>query len=206
MIDGIMVGHHERIDDDWLTGTTVVLCPGGAVAGYDARGGAPGTRDTDLLDPRNLVDRNAFGSAVDRRTGRLFSDVDGVLQNPSPDEIAALPVAHRSMLNTTIGVVYTDAALTKAQCQRVAGSAHDGLAIAIRPAHTMIDGDTIFALSIGDIRVADAVQFDEVLAAAAGVFTNAIFNGLVAATGTHSFPAYREVCPSAFLAPPGGAG
>src|SRR5215813_14587689 len=57
MIDGILVGHHERIDADWMTGTTVVLCPGGAVAGYEARGGAPGTRETDLLDPRNLVDR-----------------------------------------------------------------------------------------------------------------------------------------------------
>ncbi len=324
MIEGILVGHHERIDDDWMTGTTVVLCPRGAVAGYESRGGAPGTRETDLLDPRNLVERihavmltggsayglaaatgivdwleqrqigfplgtqphevvpivpgavifdlgrggnfshrptaefgwaaceaaeagpvrqgtvgagagakagglkggvghatvttpsgvtveaiavvNAAGSPVDPRTGRLFSDVNGTLASPAPAEVAALPAPHRSMLNTTIGVVYTDAALTKAQCQRLAGSAHDGLAIAIRPAHTMIDGDTVFTLSIGDVPVADPVQFDELIAASAGAFTEAIFNGLVAATGSHSFSAYRDVCPSAFLASPGGAG
>ena len=51
--------------------------------------------------------------------------------------------------NTTIGVIATDAPLTKAQCQRLAGAGHDGLARAIRPVHTMSDGDTLFALATG---------------------------------------------------------
>ena len=57
------------------------------------------------------------------------------------------------MQNTTLAVVATDAALTKAQARKVAAMAHDGLARAIRPIHTMFDGDTIFALSTGSARV-----------------------------------------------------
>ena len=60
-VAGILVGHHHRIDDDaalgsgWATGTTVVLAPPGTVGAADVRGGAPGTRETDLLDPANSV-------------------------------------------------------------------------------------------------------------------------------------------------------
>ena len=54
-IPGIKVGHAQNIEA--ATGCTVVLCEKGAVAGVDVRGGAPGTRETDLLDPVNLVDR-----------------------------------------------------------------------------------------------------------------------------------------------------
>ena len=53
-IPGIEVGHVQ--DDEALTGCTVVLCRKGAVGGVDVRGSAPGTRETDLLDPVNLVD------------------------------------------------------------------------------------------------------------------------------------------------------
>ncbi|MDG4860170.1 P1 family peptidase, partial [Streptomyces sp. T-3] len=57
-VAGIRVGHASRSGDGWLTGTTVVLAPeGGAVAAVDVRGGGPGTRETDALDPRNLVQR-----------------------------------------------------------------------------------------------------------------------------------------------------
>ena len=55
-VGGIMVGHHHRLDDSgWATGSTVVLTPPGTVAAVEVRGGAPGTRETDLLDPANTV-------------------------------------------------------------------------------------------------------------------------------------------------------
>ncbi|WP_369267797.1 P1 family peptidase, partial [Streptomyces harbinensis] len=57
-VPGIRVGHAQRIGDGWLTGVTVVLAPeGGAVGAVDVRGGGPGTRETDVLDPRNLVEK-----------------------------------------------------------------------------------------------------------------------------------------------------
>src|SRR5215207_7583033 len=73
-VHGIEVGHAQ--DDEALTGCTVILCRKGATAGVDVRGGAPGTRETDLLDPRNTVQQvhaivlsggSAFG--LDAATG-----------------------------------------------------------------------------------------------------------------------------------------
>jgi len=55
-IDGVLVGHCTREEPGWLTGVTVVVAPPGTVGGVDVRGGGPGTRETDLLDPRTLVD------------------------------------------------------------------------------------------------------------------------------------------------------
>ena len=54
-VAGIAVGHHQRRGRGWLTGTTVVIPPPGTVGGVDVRGGGPGTRETDLLDPKNMV-------------------------------------------------------------------------------------------------------------------------------------------------------
>ena len=54
-VAGVRVGHHQRAGDGWATGTTVVLAPPGTVGAVDGRGGAPGTRETDLLAPENLV-------------------------------------------------------------------------------------------------------------------------------------------------------
>lgn len=82
---GIHVGHYSRVGDGWLTGTTVLRMPAdGAVAGVDVRGGGPGTRETDLLDPRNLVERvhaitlsggSAFGlAAADGVMTALYDD------------------------------------------------------------------------------------------------------------------------------------
>jgi len=67
---------------------------------------------------------------------------------PSPGESAAAPAVGA---NTTIGVVVTDAELTKEQANRVAAVAHDGIARAVRPAHTRYDGDTIFCLATGAV-------------------------------------------------------
>ena len=57
MIGGFEIGHHTADGEGWLTGTTVVLAPAGAVGGVDVRGGGPGTRETDLLDPSTLVEQ-----------------------------------------------------------------------------------------------------------------------------------------------------
>ena len=84
-VAGLRVGHATRREPGWLTGTTVVLAPSaGAVCGVDVRGGGPGTRETDLLDPRNLVDRvnavmlgggSVFGlAAADGIVRALFAD------------------------------------------------------------------------------------------------------------------------------------
>ena len=79
-VAGIAVGHHQQVGDGWLTGSTVVLAPPeGAVAGGDVRGGGPGTRETDLLDPCNLVERV---HAVSLSGGSAFglAAADGVMR------------------------------------------------------------------------------------------------------------------------------
>lgn len=271
-VAGIEVGHFT--DTRRPTGCTVVMAPEGAVAGVDVRGAAPGTRETDLLHPSNLVDKVhaimlAGGSAwgleaatgavrwleergvgLDVAVGRLpivpaavlfdllvgdmrirpdaaagyaacaaassadpaegnvgagagavvgkvfgiqhamkggvgtaSVTVDGVtvgaliacnalgdvidpdtaqvMAGARTDDGRALRDTRRALLcgqppqpllagtNTTIGVVATDAILTKAQAHRLAISAHDGLARSINPVHTMSDGDTLFSLGTG---------------------------------------------------------
>jgi L-aminopeptidase/D-esterase-like protein len=79
--------------------------------------------------------------------------------------------------NTTIGVVVTDAMLSKEQANRIATVAHDGLARAIRPSHTMYDGDTIFCLATGDV----PAPYDAVEAVAADLVARAIADGVRAA-------------------------
>ena len=103
-VDGIRVGHAQRVGDGWLTGTTVVLAPPhGAVGGVDVRGGGPGTRETDLLDPRNLVERvhavvlsggSAFGlAAADGVMGRLARDGVGFPMGGPGDVVPIVPGA-----------------------------------------------------------------------------------------------------------------
>jgi L-aminopeptidase/D-esterase-like protein len=76
--------------------------------------------------------------------------------------------------NTVIGVVATNAKLSKEEANKVAQMAHDGLARAVRPAHTMYDGDTIFALSTGDL----TADVNLIGAFAAEVFAEAIVRGV----------------------------
>jgi len=271
-VKGIKVGNAEDLIG--ATGCTVIIIENGAVCGVDVRGGAPGTRETDLLDPVNLVEKvhaiyigggsafgldgasgvmkyleekrigfdvgytkvpivpgaiifdlgvgspfvrpdkemgyqaclnakdefskqgnigagagctvgkafgmrqcmkaglgiesikvrelivgalavvNAFGDIVDPETNSIIA---GAL---SPDKKSFLNteefiihgnVKETPFKNTTIGVVATNAKLTKAMAKRVAMMAQDGIARTIRPAHTMFDGDTVFALSTGEV-------------------------------------------------------
>jgi L-aminopeptidase/D-esterase-like protein len=281
---GIEVGHATNTEA--LTGCTVILCRKGAVCGVDVRGGAPGTRETDLLSPLNLVQKvhavmlaggsafgldaasgvmryleeqgigfdvgvakvpivpaailfdlalgsatvrpdpalgysaadsasadeiqegnvgagtgasvgkifgmksamksgigsasidagggvvvgaliavNAFGDVIDPQTGQIIAGARSIELGPlkfgKPGEFADTLEVMKSFTgqkvmgfstksNTVIGVVATNAKLDKAEATKVAQMAHDGLARAIRPAHTMLDGDTLFALSTGN--------------------------------------------------------
>ncbi|MGO1051868.1 P1 family peptidase [Crossiella sp. CA198] len=330
-VPGLLVGQHHRLGAGWATGTTVVLAPGGAVGAVDVRGGGPGTRETDLLDPSHLVQRvnaiclsggsayglaaadgvmrhlaernqgfpvgpgpeqvvpivpaavlfdlwhNTWGNRPDAGFGALAcaAATDGPIEqgtvgagagaqagwlkgglgtasavlpdgttlgalvaaNPHGDVLAptglpwaaqlGLPDEFRlrapdqrelaavsrefpaSKLNTTIGVIATDATLSKAECRRLAVVAHDGLARAVRPAHSMFDGDTFFALSTAqrDLVAADAVfgeasraaALDELCGVAADVVSRAITHAVLAATGIPGLPAFRDLFPSALL-------
>jgi L-aminopeptidase/D-esterase-like protein len=282
-VPGIEVGHAQN--DEALTGCTVILCRKGAVAGVDVRGGAPGTRETDLLNPLNLVEKahaillaggsafgldaatgvmryleeqgigfdtglakvpivpaailfdlglgssrvrpdaemgyraaaaaspspppqgnvgagtgasvgkifgmksamkagigsasmgsgglvvgalaavNAFGDVVDPSSGQIIAGARsthlGPLELGAQDYFADTLAVMKTFIgrtvlhfaaraNTVIGVAATNAKLTKAEATKVAQMAHDGLARTVRPAHTMLDGDTIFTLATGE--------------------------------------------------------
>jgi len=319
-VQGLQVGHYSN--SDALSGVTVVLCHQGAVAGVDVRGAAPGTRETDLLNPVNLVDKvqavvlsggsvyglaaadgvvrwlsqkgwgfplengevapivpsavlydlgrgqdfippvkaewgrcacqsastdklvngcvgagvgalsgaikggqgsasiiletgvtvaalvvvNSLGSVVNPADGRLW-ERDSELNNefgtqgqrcvklPSPSPSAPAQ-------NTTIGVVACDAMLNKAQACKIAQMAHDGLGRAIRPAHTMFDGDTLFCLATGVkplpvvqgfLDVAQAQAINEIGHAAAECLSRAIIHAILAAHSLGEMPAFRDL-------------
>ncbi|MGB8210548.1 MAG: P1 family peptidase [Mycobacterium sp.] len=333
-VAGILVGHHHRLDPDatmdtgWASGVTVVLTPPGTVGAVDVRGGAPGSRETDLLDPANsvryvdavfvaggsayglaaadgvmrwleehdrgvamtggvvpivpgavifdldvgdwshrptaefgyaacqtagtevavgtvgagvgavagvlkggvgtasttlpsgvtvgaLVAVNSAGNVIDQATGlpwlTYLVDVLG-LTTPPDEQVAALGKLESplSLLNTTIAVVATDAALSPAACQQVARTAHDGLARSIRPVHTPVDGDMVFALATGAVEVAPSADTPAafspetplataVSAAAADCLARAVLDAVIAAESVAGIPTYRGLLPGAFL-------
>jgi L-aminopeptidase/D-esterase-like protein len=146
-----------------------------------------------------LAVANAIGEAVDARTGVPFAadfEVDGEF-GPWPHRSADLPNIPRRRLNTTIGVVAVDARLTKAEARRLAMVAHDGLARAVRPAHSMFDGDTVFALATGTHELPEprAQALDQLCTAAADTFARAMVHGLVTATRLGDLPAYHDIWP-----------
>ncbi|WP_037682796.1 P1 family peptidase [Streptomyces griseus] len=330
-VAGVRVGHASRSGDGWLTGTTVVLAPeGGAVAAVDVRGGGPGTKETDALDPRNVVRKvdavvltggsaygldaasgvmawleeqgrgvrvgvdaahvvpvvpaacvfdlgrggdfrarpdaatgraaveaaaadapgarvpegcvgagtgaavgplkggvgsastvldsgitvaalvvaNAAGSVLDPETGVLYGELfQARLERPEARVHEAArrrlaEVAARNPvppLNTTLAVVATDADLSKAQAQKLAGTAHDGIARAVRPVHLLNDGDTVFALATGarPLAAGDPLALNEVLAAGADMVTRAIVRAVRAAEPVAGpggeWPSYEEL-------------
>jgi len=101
-----------------------------------------------------LVACNAVGDVIDPASGQVLAGARTADGTGLLDSQRALLAGERGKrplpgTNTTIGVVATNATLTKAQAKRLAMSAHDGLARSIRPAHTPLDGDTLFALATG---------------------------------------------------------
>ena len=315
-VPGIKVGHHTLTERP--TGCTVILVDGdGAAGGVSQRGGAPGTRETDLLDPSNMVDKvnavvlaggsafgldaatgtvkwleehnigrptgvarvpivpaailfdlpvgaqpkirptadcgyraaaaastspvgegsigagagatvgksggggrsmkagvgsysitlpnglsvgaivavNAVGDIIDPDTGRIvagvrnpdgtFADARKILRSGQAGQ------APRPGENTTIGLVATNARLTKTQAQRMALMADDGFARAIFPSHTVGDGDTVFALATG--QWAGEVNLTQIGALAADVMARAIVRAATEATGLPNIPAARDL-------------
>lgn len=308
-VPGVRVGHTTRDEPGWLTGVTVVVPPPGTVGGVDVRGGGPGTRETDLLDPRNAVTAvdavvlsggsalglaaaegvaaevytagggwpvgpadhervpivpaailfdlgrggpwlhhpsaadgarayraatagpvpvGSVGAGTGARTGGLRGGVgtasavvasgatvgalvavnavgapfgrDGRLlaahlaagddlPEPGAGRVAAYWAAVaeeterlRAGTATTLAVVATDATLTKAGCQKLAGVAHDGFARALSPVHTAYDGDTVFALATGARPAVTGIDEVELQTAAADCVAVAIVRAVLAAT------------------------
>jgi L-aminopeptidase/D-esterase-like protein len=143
-----------------------------------------------------LVAVNAVGDVVDPATGRVVAGVrtaDGTALADARRLLRSGEVTPRPAIgrNTTIGVVATNARLTKAQATKVAQMAHDGVARTISPSHTPYDGDTLFALATGT-REGDA-DLLTVGALAAEAVSDAILRAVRAAKGIPGFPAAAEI-------------
>ena len=111
---------------------------------------------------------NALGDIYDSATGRLLA---GAKKDGKIIPSARAITENLEFGNTTIGVIATNARLTREQCNKLASLAHDGLALAIRPVHTSMDGDTFFALSTGEL---ENRPFLPIQAVAAEVVSRAI--------------------------------
>ena len=313
-IPGITVGHWT--DQEAATGCTVILCPEGAVAGVDVRGGAPGTRETDLLNPTCMVEKvhaiclaggSAFGLAAadgvmrwleehgygfdvrvarvpivpaavifDLALGRADVRPDAAAGYAACQAASAGPIAEGNVgagtgatvgkmlgypqgmkgglgttsrqldngvlvaalavvnaagdiinpgtgqivagarradgqgfadiigtlagggttsrdswgaRNTTLGVVATNVALTKAGATKLAQVAQTGLARTIRPVHTPVDGDVVFGLSLGD----QQADLSIVGALAAELLSIAIVRAVCAAATLYDMPAVNDL-------------
>lgn len=143
-----------------------------------------------------IVAVNAFGDVVDPATGRIIAGARDPQGGGYVDTLARLHGDLSRTLpafpaNTTVAVVATDAALTKEGANKMAQMAHDGLAQAIRPIHTMVDGDTVFALATGQRRV--RVDLTALGAVAAAVLAEAVVRAVRRATSLAGIPALRDL-------------
>ena len=145
-----------------------------------------------------IIACNAVGDVVDPHTGNILAGA-----RTTPESLDCINAVEAELdglstnglhagSNTTIGVIITDATLTKAQAQRLAQVGHDGLARTIRPVHTAMDGDTLFALATG--KNPATIDVMQLATAAAEVTAMAVINGIRHATslrmGNTWFPAY----------------
>ena len=144
-----------------------------------------------------LVAVNAVGDIIDPATGQVVAGVRTEDGDRLADARALLRAGSspqgRSGENTTIGVVATNARLTKAEATKVAQMAQDGFARAIYPAHTPGDGDTMFALATGTLGDADGATVGMVGALGADVVVEAILNAVRNATGLPGLPSVSEL-------------
>jgi len=143
-----------------------------------------------------IVAVNAFGDVVDPDTGKVLAGprrVDGRGFHSTLDLLIREdgPSPGSTLTNTTIGVIATNACLDKEQANRLAMQAHDGLALAVRPCHAMVDGDVFFALATGSS--GEVVNMARLGAAVVTVVSRAIISAVETATGLGGVPAMHEV-------------
>ena len=141
-----------------------------------------------------VVAVNAFGDIFDWKTGRkiaglLTEDKSAFRSTAELMKERVKPVANKFVGNTTLGVVMTNAALNKTRLCKIAGMTHNGYARSIRPVHTSVDGDSIYAVSVGDV---EADQ-DLIGMLAAEVMGEAILRAVYGAESAYGFPAAKDL-------------
>ncbi len=139
---------------------------------------------------------NALGDIYDRRTGAqiagmLNEEKTGLRSTAEYMRGSYAVIENKFTGNTTVCAVFTNARFDKAQLCKIAGMAHDGYARSINPVHTSADGDSIYAVSVGEL---EADQ-DLVGTLAAEVVSEAVTRAVTGAEGAYGFPAVRDLQP-----------
>lgn len=141
-----------------------------------------------------VVAVNALGDIFDWKNGQQIAGMlteDGKSFASSPDEMrkSIEVVSNRFVENTTLGVIITNASFHKGSLCKIAGMGHDGYARSIRPVHTSLDGDSIYAVSVGDV----AADREVVGLLAAEVISEAIIRAVSSADSAYGFPAAKDL-------------
>jgi L-aminopeptidase/D-esterase-like protein len=174
-------------------GSASLVLPDGATVGalvvVNALGSVTTTGDTHFWAAPFEMDGEFGGAGPDSSAGHVRTQ-------PSRKERAMMMLATQGA-NTTIAIVATDASLSKTQCHRLAVTAHDGMARAIVPSHTPLDGDLVFGVSTGSGDPVDQILFRDIAAAAAVCLSRAIARGVYEATPATNdlLPTYQEMNP-----------
>ena len=141
-----------------------------------------------------VVAVNALGDIFDWKNGQQIAGMlteDGKSFASSPDEMrkSIEVVSNRFVENTTLGVIITNARFHKGSLCKIAGMGHDGYARSIRPVHTSLDGDSIYAVSVGDV----AADREVVGLLAAEVISEAIIRAVSSVDSAYGFPAAKDL-------------
>ncbi|WP_426716889.1 P1 family peptidase [Corynebacterium auriscanis] len=174
---------------------SVVFPENGPLAGVTVAAGV-------IVNPQgavfNPVDGTLWGIAaeLDEEFRRYGVGPNTSISAPAVERLRGMNRLGTKMLNTTIGVVATDLDLSKSSVKRMALSAHDGLARAIRPSHMPMDGDTLFGLSTGTKQLDDNVELPVAMtmiaATAASCVERAIVHAVLAAETAFDVPSWKE--------------
>lgn len=208
----------ENVDGAANTTSTSNIGAGcGATAGKLRGGFGQASREVAGYQVSAAVVANPVGEVVDAATGRLFGAPERAPVDPEKFADLTSPAAS---LNTTIGVIATNAPLSKAQLRRLAMCGHDGISWAVRPAHSPLDGDTLFAVSTAAKETADSPHnsssmvddpatttetittetMTALCAASSQVVCDAIVHAVVHAEPGYGLPTYSQLAKAANFA------